>query len=280
MSLVNEAYSDGVYTLMLNRPEKKNAMSLELLEQLHHSLVRAGEKEASVVVIRGSGKTFCSGGDVVQFMESPQAGAKVDSMADYLNRSIVQIRKTPAIVIAVVEGLAVGAGLSLCLACDLTIAEKKATMSMGYRKIGLTPDGGGSLLLPRLINMKRFNELYFLARTIDMDEARQMGLVNMVVDEGELEESWPASSLTSRPCPWRPPRRPRSWSICLCGTVFPRISTEKGCTCRSLPVSPGFRRGSRNYSRNEIEGSLHDPLSQRKRKQRPPGKGGRYRGET
>jgi len=188
MSLVNEAYSDGVYALVLNRPEKKNAMSLELLEELYHSLVRAREKEASLVVIRGSGKTFCSGGDVVQFMESPQAGVKVDSMADYLNRSIVQIRKTPAIVIAVVEGLAVGAGLSLCLACDLTIAEKKASMSMGYRKIGLTPDGGGSLFLPRLINMKRFNELYFLSRTIDMNEARQMGLVNMVVDEGELEE--------------------------------------------------------------------------------------------
>jgi 2-(1,2-epoxy-1,2-dihydrophenyl)acetyl-CoA isomerase len=188
MSLVNEAYSDGVYTLMLNRPEKKNAMSLELLEDLYHSLLRAGEKKASLIVIRGNGKTFCAGGDVVQFMESPQPGAKVDSMADYLNRSIVQIRNTPAIVIAVVEGLAVGAGLSLCLACDLTVAEKKASMSMAYRKIGLTPDGGGSLFLPRLINMKRFNELYFLSRTINMEEAREMGLVNMVVDEGELEE--------------------------------------------------------------------------------------------
>ena len=188
MSLVNEAYSDDIYTLLLNRPEKKNAMSLELLEELYHSLLRAREKKAPLIVIRGSGKTFCAGGDVVQFMESPQAGAKVDSMADYLNRSIVQIRKTPAIVIAVIEGLAVGAGMSLCLACDLTIAERKASMSMAYRKIGLTPDGGGSFFLPRLINMQRFNELYFLSRSINMEEAKEMGLVNMVVDEGELEE--------------------------------------------------------------------------------------------
>jgi len=187
MGLVNEAFTDGVCTLMLNRPEKKNAMSLELLEALYHSLLAADEKEASIIVIRGSGKTFCSGGDVVQFMESDQPGVKVDAMADYLNRSIRRIRQTPAIVIAVVEGIAVGAGMSLCLACDLTIAEKNATMSMGYRKIGLTPDGGGSLFLPRLVNMKLFNELYFLSRTITMEEAKGMGLVNMVVDAAEME---------------------------------------------------------------------------------------------
>jgi 2-(1,2-epoxy-1,2-dihydrophenyl)acetyl-CoA isomerase len=188
MSLVNEAYGDGICTLTLNRPEKKNAMSLELLEELYHSLQRAGEKKASLIVIRGSGKTFCAGGDVIQFMESPQPGAKVDSMADYLNRSIVQIRRTAAIVIAVVEGLAVGAGMSLCLACDLTIAERKASMSMAYRKIGLTPDGGGSFFLPRLINMQRFNELYFLSRSITMEEAKEMGIVNIVVDERELDD--------------------------------------------------------------------------------------------
>ena len=188
MSLVNEAYSDDTCTLTLNRPEKKNAMSLQLLEELYHSLQRAGERKASLIVIRGNGKTFCAGGDVIQFMESPQPGAKVDAMADYLNRSILQIRRTPAIVIAVVEGLAVGAGMSLCLACDLTIAERKASMSMAYRKIGLTPDGGGSFFLPRLINMQRFNELYFLSRSISMEEAKEMGIVNMVVDEGELDE--------------------------------------------------------------------------------------------
>ncbi len=188
MDLVNVAYSDAVSTLTLNRPEKKNAMSLDLLKALYHSLLAAEEKKASVIVIRGSGKTFCSGGDVIEFMESADPGARVDSMADYLNRSIKQIRKTPAIVIAVVEGMAVGAGLSLSLACDLTIAERRASMNMGYRKIGLTPDGGGALFLPRLVGMKRFNELYFLSRTITMEEAVEMGLIAMVVDEEELEE--------------------------------------------------------------------------------------------
>jgi len=86
------------------------------------------------------------------------------------------------------EGLAVGAGLSLSLACDLTIAGKTAVMNMGYRRIGLTPDGGASFFLPRLVGMKRFNELYFLSRNIAMEEAQRIGLVNTVVDESQIEE--------------------------------------------------------------------------------------------
>lgn len=188
MAVIEESYRDGVFTLTLNRPEKKNAMSLELFEALYGSLLSAREKGAGIIVIRGAGKTFSAGGDVIEFMESGEPALRVDSMADFLNRSIVQIRRTPAIVIAVLEGLAVGAGLSLSLACDLTIAGRKASMNLGYRRIGLTPDGGGSLFLPRLAGMKRFNELFFLSRTITMDEAREIGLVNLVVDEEELDE--------------------------------------------------------------------------------------------
>jgi 2-(1,2-epoxy-1,2-dihydrophenyl)acetyl-CoA isomerase len=201
MGVIEESYKDGVFTLTLNRPEKKNAMSLEFFEALYGSLLSARDKEASVVVIRGAGKTFSSGGDVIEFMESEDPAARVDSMADFLNRSIVQIRRMPAIVIAVVEGLAVGAGLSLSLACDLTLASRKASMNLGYRKIGLTPDGGGSLFLPRLAGMKRFNELFFLSRSITMDEARDLGLVNFVVNEEELEEKLAAlvSDLKAQP---------------------------------------------------------------------------------
>ena len=165
MGVVIETYDKGVFTLTLNRPEKKNAMSQELLEAVYGALLTAEEKKADLIVIRGAGKTFCSGGDVIEFRESEAPDARVDSMADFLNRSIARIRRTSAIVIAVVEGLAVGAGMSLSLACDLTIAERKAVMNMGYRRIGLTPDGGGSIFLPRLIGMKRFNELFLRRAT-------------------------------------------------------------------------------------------------------------------
>jgi 2-(1,2-epoxy-1,2-dihydrophenyl)acetyl-CoA isomerase len=188
MGVVGEEFRDGVYSLTLNRVEKKNAMSLELLEELYSSLVRAEKGAASIVVIRGEGKTFCSGGDVVEFRDSQKPAIQIDAMADFLNRSIMLIRNIPAIVISVVEGLAVGAGLSLALACDLTLADSKAVMNMGYRRIGLTPDGGASLVLSRLVGMKRFNELYFLSRNVGMEEAKELGLVNFVADTEGLEE--------------------------------------------------------------------------------------------
>ena len=96
MDVVTEAYRDGVFSLTLNRPEKKNAMSLELLEALYRSLKSAETQGASIVVIRGAGKTFCSGGDVVEFRDSAEPALQVDSMADFLNRSISLIRNIPA----------------------------------------------------------------------------------------------------------------------------------------------------------------------------------------
>jgi 2-(1,2-epoxy-1,2-dihydrophenyl)acetyl-CoA isomerase len=187
MDAVIENVTDGVFTIMLNRPEKKNAMSLELLKGLSEALERAEAQGAAVIVIRGAGKTFCAGGDILEFRQSAQIDVQIDCMADYLHRSIRKIREINAIVIAVVEGLAFGAGLSLSLACDLTVAEMKATMNMAYRRIGLTPDGGGSFVLSRLVGAKKFNEFYLLSRNIDMREAKELGLVNFVFDDAELE---------------------------------------------------------------------------------------------
>jgi 2-(1,2-epoxy-1,2-dihydrophenyl)acetyl-CoA isomerase len=186
MSLTIEDYNEGVFTITLNRADKKNAMNFELLQGIYSSLQKAAEVKASIVVIQGAGNTFCSGGDVIEFRDTNMPGEKVDAMADYLNRSIMKIRSIPAIVIAVLEGLAVGAGLSLTLACDLTIAGKAAIMNMGYRRIGLTPDGGASFFLSRIVGMKRFNDFYFRSRNITMAEADQLGLVNIVVEETEL----------------------------------------------------------------------------------------------
>ena len=187
MSVILEDFTDGVCTITFNRPDKKNPMNLELLKTFYAALGRAEEQGAEIIIIRGAGKAFSSGGDIVEFKDSDTPEIQIDLMADYLHRSIRKIRHTKAIVIAVVEGLAVGAGMSLSLACDLTIAARNAVMNMGYRRIGLTPDGGGSIFLSRLIGMKRFNELYLLSRNIDMEQAKDFGLVNFVVEESELE---------------------------------------------------------------------------------------------
>lgn len=188
MPVVQEAFENNVFTISLNRPDKKNSMSLELLEDLYSTLGRAEEKNPAIVVIRGAGATFCSGGDVIEFRDSPEPYVQVDAMADVLHKSIVRIRRMNTIVVAVIEGLAFGAGLSLSLACDLTVAEKGAIMNMAYRRIGLTPDGGGSIFLPLLVGMKRFNEFYLLSPNIDAQKAQEIGMINFVFGREELEE--------------------------------------------------------------------------------------------
>jgi len=187
MSVILESSENGTYTITLNRPDKKNSMNSELLVHLHKSLQKADNSGAQVIVVRGSGKAFCAGGDLIEFKESKDPGSRIDTMAGVLHESIKLIRGTSAVVIAVLEGVAVGAGIGLSLACDLSIATKNTIMNMGYRRIGLTPDGGGSILLSRLAGAKRFNEFYLLSRNINMTEAKELGLVNFVVEEDTLD---------------------------------------------------------------------------------------------
>lgn len=188
MAAVETTLQNRIYTILLNRPEKKNAMDEELLEGLYSALKEADGAGTEIVVIRGAGKAFCSGGDILAFRNAEDAEALIDSEAGTLHESIKLIRNIGAIVIAVVEGVAVGAGVGLSLACDISIATKKTIMNMGYRRIGLTPDGGGSFLLPRIIGAKRFSELYLFSRNINMEEAKDLGLVNFVCDDAELED--------------------------------------------------------------------------------------------
>ena len=98
------------------------------------------------------------------------------------------IRNINAIVIAVLEGPVVGASVGLSLACDLSVAAENAVINLAFRRIGLAPDGGGSLLLPRIIGAKRFNELFLFSRNMQMDEAKSLGLVNFVWKEEGFEE--------------------------------------------------------------------------------------------
>lgn len=187
MAVVMETSGGGVYSITLNRPDKKNAMDSALLEALYAAVKRGHEQSSKIITIRGAGKAFCAGGDLLEFYESSRPGPLIDDMADCLHRSIMLIRQTQAIVIAVVEGVAVGAGLGLSLACDLTLAAENAMMNLGYRRIGLTPDGGGSFFLSRLIGAKRFNELYLFSRNVDMAEALSLGLVNFLCKEEEID---------------------------------------------------------------------------------------------
>jgi 2-(1,2-epoxy-1,2-dihydrophenyl)acetyl-CoA isomerase len=188
MPIINEEFKDGIYKIILNKPEKKNALDTALMSALYQALQNAEKKETFVVVIRGAGNTFCAGGDLEEFREIVSSGRSMDKGVEILNKIVMLIRNINAIVVTVLEGVVVGAGISLALASDLSVAAQGTIMNLGYRRIGLTPDGGGSVFLPRIVGAKKFNEMYLLSRNITIDEAKDLGLINFVWEQKDLEE--------------------------------------------------------------------------------------------
>jgi enoyl-CoA hydratase/carnithine racemase len=187
MNIILETFKDDVFTITLNRPDKKNALNFALFKALQESLKNAETKRPSIIIIRGSEKIFCSGGDLIDFKNAKDKQELVNAEANLFNESIKIIRNSNSIFIAVLEGVVIGAGAGLAAACDLSIASKKTIMNLGYRRIGLTPDGGGSILISRIVGAKRFNELYLFSKNISMDKAQELGLVNFVVEDEELD---------------------------------------------------------------------------------------------
>jgi 2-(1,2-epoxy-1,2-dihydrophenyl)acetyl-CoA isomerase len=181
-----EAIEDGIAWLTLNRPDRLNAFSPEMLQDLSEALRRlGGDPGVGVIVITGAGRGFCAGGDV-KTMES-RAAQGFEERVEGLRRMHqlpLLLRTIPKVVIAMVNGPAVGAGLGLALACDLRIASRSARFGTGFAGVGYSGDFGGSWSLTRLVGTAKARELYFLGDIIDSAEAASLGLVNRVV-EGE-----------------------------------------------------------------------------------------------
>lgn len=188
MSAVVTEKKDGVRYITFNRPEKKNAFNFELLGDLYQSLCRAEKEKDQIVVIRGSEGAFSSGGDLSEFRKI--GIEKLSEGMDLLNKSIMMIRELDAIVIAVLEGPVSGAAVGLSLACDISVASPNAFINLSFRRIGFAVDGGGSILLPRIIGAKRSNELFLFARNLNMDEAYRVGLVNFVWESEGFEDKF------------------------------------------------------------------------------------------
>ena len=181
---------DGaVATILLNRPEKLNALTVEMRESLCEMFVRLRFDDAvRAVVLSGAGRAFCSGADIDGMAgqaEDLRAGReRLQRGGHRFIRALAAIEKP---VIAAVRGPAVGIGWSLALACDLVVAAKSARFSQIFRRIGLAPDGGAIWFLTRRIGMARAKELVFSARFVEAEEALALGLVNHVVEDHELE---------------------------------------------------------------------------------------------
>jgi 2-(1,2-epoxy-1,2-dihydrophenyl)acetyl-CoA isomerase len=180
---------DNVATITLNRPDAFNALNLALGRDLFHASIEVDEDpEVRCVVVTGTGKAFCAGGDVKDFVDNlPRVGALVKELTTYLHGAVSRFCRTDKPVIMAINGVAAGGGLSLALSGDLVVATESARFTMAYSKIAATPDGSSSYFLPRLIGMRRTMELYFTNRVLTAREAFEWGLVTRVVPDTEFK---------------------------------------------------------------------------------------------
>lgn len=185
---------DGVLVLTFNRPDHRNALTLEMRERLGSELAAAElDNEVGCVVLTGAGGAFCAGGDVKNMARGHASGQPIDQIRrteeqrQSQRRTSLRLYEMAKPTIAALPGPAAGAGLSLALACDLRIAADAAVMSTAFVKVGLSGDYGGTYLLTQLVGPAKARELYLLGDRIDMAEAARLGLVNWVVPAAQLE---------------------------------------------------------------------------------------------
>ena len=184
---------DKIATLTLNRPDKLNAFTGEMIDLWQKSLAQAqADDNVNVVIVTGAGRAFCSGGDVGRMRregEAPQALDGKNSLWEGVHRVPKQLEAMDKPVIAMVNGLAVGAGMGMCVMCDVRIAAGSARFSTGYVRVGLVPGDGDTYFLPRLVGPAKALELLWTADFIEAPQALQLGIVQRVVPDGELKEA-------------------------------------------------------------------------------------------
>jgi 2-(1,2-epoxy-1,2-dihydrophenyl)acetyl-CoA isomerase len=189
--------ADAVARLTLNRPDSGNAINAELGRSFRaHAEALVGRGDVRAVLLTGAGAVFCVGGDLGYFAATDDPGAAVHALTIDLHAGIEALMSIDAPVIAAVQGAAAGAGLSLVAGADLVVAADDAKLTMAYTAVGLSPDGGATWFLPRLIGTRRTAELALTNRRLSAAEALDWGILNQVVPADELLTT--AESLTTR----------------------------------------------------------------------------------
>src|SRR5260370_3650676 len=178
-----ETREDGIAWLTLNRPDRLNAFSPAMLQALSEALQRLGsDAEVGTLVITGAGRGFCAGGDVKTMENRAVQGfeERVEGLRR-MHQLPLLLRTLPKVVVAMVNGPAVGAGLGLAMACDLRIAGRSARFGTGFAGVAYSGDFGGSWSLTRLVGTAQARELYFLGDVVDAPAPASLGLGHPVV---------------------------------------------------------------------------------------------------
>ncbi len=184
---------DKIAILTLNRPEIMNALNFPLLKELNHFITEANfDKDIRVIIITGAGeKAFCAGADLKE--RRTMSPEEVKRYIFTIRTTFTAVEYLPKPVIAAVNGVALGGGTELALACDMRIASKNATMGLTETSLAIIPGAGGTQRLARAVGKGKAKEMIFLAKRISADEAYEIGLVNKVVEPEKLMDeaiSW------------------------------------------------------------------------------------------
>ena len=186
------AREGAIATITLDRAAALNTLDYALMDALVNAVaIVADDAAVRVLVITGAGKHFMAGGDLRTFaaeLDKPgtERTAKFRGVLSHLHAAIETLHRMPQIVIAQAQGAVAGFGLSLLCACDLAIAARDTYFSAAYRNIALTPDGGGTYALPRVVGVRKALEILLLSERFDAQEALRLGIVNRVVDTDAL----------------------------------------------------------------------------------------------
>lgn len=172
----------------LNRPDDANGLNLQMSSELKQAARLCGNDPGlKVVVLSASGRFFCAGGDIKEMMaQGDEIGTAIKSLADDLHSAISTFSRMHAALIVAVNGVAAGAGFSIALIGDIVLAADSASFTMAYTRAGLCPDGGSSYFLPRLVGLRKAQELMLTNRTLSAAQACELGLVTRVVADETL----------------------------------------------------------------------------------------------
>lgn len=181
---------EGVATMILNTPEKYNALDVEAVDECRETMKMIAEDDSvRSLIITGAGNAFCSGADRGSNIFGMTGPSEFWTFMQKISDMILILRGMPKPVIAAVNGLAVGGGCNMALACDIIIASEAASFRQIYSRIGIHPDAGGTYFLPRLVGVNRACELMFTGRAVNAAEALEIGLVNRVVPADQLMDT-------------------------------------------------------------------------------------------
>lgn len=189
--LIETLDEDGVFSLVLNRPERKNAMNQAMLDALLAAAHRAAvDPKVRCVLLSGAGGTFCVGGDVKAFAAGAGEAQPLEQRAASLRARMEAARllhEMPKPTVAVIEGAAAGAGLSLGLACDLRVAGASAKLTTAFVKVGLSGDFGGTFFLTKILGSAKARELYMTSPILTGEQAAQIDLVTRAVPDADVQ---------------------------------------------------------------------------------------------